>query len=186
MPLTHSWLLSPALYAHFCHVCVHVHDPWPHPLLPTDSHWFSQLRFDLLTSGKLSDAFSIGLEARGRLNRLAGEIELIRMADGYDWVTLGSCTAAHDGRVMLIGCRLCRQTWDGKKTAHVYCYRQSLQCDQHYRASLSMKNTHARASQIKYHNDRQMLGQISMLHNCIDWFRSNLLGALFHKPSWVL
>lgn len=42
------------------------------------SHQVSQLRFDLLTSWKLSNTVGTGQEAWGQLNRPAGEIGLIR------------------------------------------------------------------------------------------------------------
>lgn len=47
-----------------------------------------QARFDLLTSRSYQTLSASGLKARGQLNRLAGEIGLIRKANGEDGVTL--------------------------------------------------------------------------------------------------
>lgn len=100
-------------------------DPAP-PSAPHEGpHQVSQLRFDLLTSLKLSDTFSIGLRARGQLNRLAGEIGLIREGNGEGGVTPGvshsQCTASADGvRLSSIG------GFDVEKRAHINCYRRAL------------------------------------------------------------
>lgn len=176
--LTHAQPLAHALCVSLLPLWPRVvREPWPPH---EDSHRVSQLKFDLLTSQKLSNAFCIGFKAWGQLNRLAGEIGLIREANGYDGVTLGIshslCTAADDGGVMLWGYLLLRGLIE--KIAHINCYRQSLQYDQP-----DCMNTNT--SQIKYHYDRKILGQISMLHNWLDWFLRNLLGALFCKQPWM-